>query len=559
MRSSLNTYLSGLLILVACLAVSQRATPSSTCTTTLDPGNYFSQTWDAAGSPYCVTGDIVVGNLTIDPGVEVLVDGPYEISVFTTITAIGTSTAPIRFSAKLPDPPDNQRWRGIKFQDAPSGSTLSHVIIEYSSDAAISVNGASVPDLAHCLIQHNSNASHGGAIAADTVSGNTSITDCIFQDNYAGTGGGSGWGGAIALSNVGGDLLIADSTFRNNSSLSAAGAITAGGFGPPMTGAVTISGSLFQNNSTSAHGAALVLGTNNPGATTISDSAFVANHSTGVFMDGGAMFLSGNAYVHIRNSYLANNRLDASCVGASCTSHAQGGAIYAQSGIILDITDTLISGNSASASGLCPGSPAQGGGVHVNAPSQLLMANTLLVCNEVAASCPNDQLGAGVYIGGAATGLTNVTIARNLPVEGVRVESTTVNMTNSIVFANGGTNGIELSNSGSNVTYSNIQTPGPNPFPGTGNIRTNPGFQGTDCAKNGFVTFSISPAVDTGDPNAAKNDACLPPGQGSSRNDMGAFGGPGDCTPLPEPRFRAMLIAGLSMLFFLARRRVLSA
>ena len=35
-----------------------------------------------------------------------------------------------------------------------------------------------------------------------------------------------------------------------------------------------------------------------------------------------------------------------------------------------------------------------------------------------------------------------------------------------------------------------------------------------------------SPCIDAGDPDAAQNDAALPPGQGGARCDMGAFGGP---------------------------------
>ena len=37
---------------------------------------------------------------------------------------------------------------------------------------------------------------------------------------------------------------------------------------------------------------------------------------------------------------------------------------------------------------------------------------------------------------------------------------------------------------------------------------------------------AVSPCVDTGDPNLADNDGTLPPGLGSGRNDMGAYGGP---------------------------------
>ncbi len=38
-----------------------------------------------------------------------------------------------------------------------------------------------------------------------------------------------------------------------------------------------------------------------------------------------------------------------------------------------------------------------------------------------------------------------------------------------------------------------------------------------------------SPCIDAGDPDSQWNDACLPPGKGSARNDMGVYGGPYNC------------------------------
>lgn len=38
-----------------------------------------------------------------------------------------------------------------------------------------------------------------------------------------------------------------------------------------------------------------------------------------------------------------------------------------------------------------------------------------------------------------------------------------------------------------------------------------------------------SPCIDAGDPDPQWNDACLPPGKGTARNDMGVYGGPYNC------------------------------
>ena len=56
---------------------------------------------------------------------------------------------------------------------------------------------------------------------------------------------------------------------------------------------------------------------------------------------------------------------------------------------------------------------------------------------------------------------------------------------------------------------------------GEGNITTAPVFL------SGYRLAAGSPGVDGGDPDPAFNDAHRPPAQGTERNDMGAYGGPG--------------------------------
>ena len=45
------------------------------CATLIPGGSVAGATWNLAGSPYCVTGNLVVSLLTIQPGVRVYVDG----------------------------------------------------------------------------------------------------------------------------------------------------------------------------------------------------------------------------------------------------------------------------------------------------------------------------------------------------------------------------------------------------------------------------------------------------------------------------------------------------
>ena len=65
-------------------------------------------------------------------------------------------------------------------------------------------------------------------------------------------------------------------------------------------------------------------------------------------------------------------------------------------------------------------------------------------------------------------------------------------------------------------------------------------------ATGDFPLQPTSPCIDTGDPAAQHNDACLPPAQGTLRNDMGAYGGPDNCWPALPP----LRLGGRSMLVY---------
>jgi hypothetical protein len=62
---------------------------------------------------------------------------------------------------------------------------------------------------------------------------------------------------------------------------------------------------------------------------------------------------------------------------------------------------------------------------------------------------------------------------------------------------------------------------------GTGNITDNPKFVNPNMSD--YHLQDGSPCIDAGDPDAQYNDGCLPPGKGTVRNDMGAYGGPQNC------------------------------
>ncbi|MBN1899880.1 hypothetical protein JW926_00975 [Candidatus Sumerlaeota bacterium] len=64
-----------------------------------------------------------------------------------------------------------------------------------------------------------------------------------------------------------------------------------------------------------------------------------------------------------------------------------------------------------------------------------------------------------------------------------------------------------------------------------GNINLDPLLQNVegDMSTWDFQLQEGSPCIDAGDPSEGRYDGCLPPGKGGLRNDMGAYGGPGNC------------------------------
>src|SRR5690349_5263516 len=186
-------------------SVSSGQTP---CVTTVPGGLVAGQTWRAAGSPYCVEGDIQTTLLTIEPGVQVLVDGPYEIDVLSTITAVGTADAPIQFTARTPSTP----WHGLKFQNTPAGSQLAYCTFEYSNARAISLTNTAPIQITNSTFQNNSAATNGGAIGAVGATGLV-IDHCDFESNTA-TVAGQGGGGALWIKD--GDASITYTEFDGN-------------------------------------------------------------------------------------------------------------------------------------------------------------------------------------------------------------------------------------------------------------------------------------------------------------------------------------------------------
>ena len=171
-----------------------------------------------------------------------------------------------------------------------------------------------------------------------------------------------------------------------------------------------------------------------------------------------------------------------------------------------------------------------GGGVEVDGGS-FTATNALLAWNDAATS------GGGLYLVDATVNLTNVTVGEcDAATSGGGIEATgasTLTMKNSIVYGANTMEGILMATTSTySGTYSDVYGNVGGNYSGTsdptgsrGNISSNPNFSSvTDDGNNGndiWTLASGSACVDAGDTLGIYND---PDG---TRNNMGAYGGPG--------------------------------
>jgi hypothetical protein len=442
--------------------------------TSVPPGAMTgSVTWTLDGSPYTLSGSIVVqGDLRIEPGVVVQSVAAAEIQVMGYLVAEGTADQPILFKESA----TGSKWMGLHFYCSPglapaTGSILLHCGIQDSKNSGIWIEN-SLPVIDDCVIaKNNSNTSQkGGGLRVENPRGNVQLNRCdiVQNENVQTRDGYAAWGGGIYVDDGGtGSLILVECNIIGNvcrvKNVNPAYAAYGGG--------ICAYGSLKMDR-------CQVISNR---IESISENDDSWNGAAGITMGAGIYADPMAGTIEINRSIIRSNHTKSV---AEYTAKCLGSGAYLAAGIVV-IENTIVSGNSCEYS-LVSGQPTlRGIGLYLDHGE---IENCTIVQNKT-----------GIY----SSGNTRIL--------------------NSIVYFNE-TSQITQGTGSPNVRFCDIQgwTGG-----GAGNMDADPKFA---CLYELRISPD-SPCVDAGDDSDQQNynDVCFPPSLGTARNDMGAHGGPGAC------------------------------
>ena len=351
-------------------------------------GTIVNGIWTSNNSPYIVIGNVNIAGLRIGPGVTVSFASNYTFEVDGTLSAQGTPNAPIVFTGT------KGGWQGIFFNNALAGSQLSCCSISGAVNSGVRLVQTPAPTIVQCSFSGNSTAGNGGAIDAESQTGDLVLNGCTFQDNSA-----SNHGGAVRA-------LMTSGTLR------------------------VISGCRFIGN------------TANPG-------------SLGGDYVGGAIYVSGN--VEISESSFTNNTSISACAFCTVTGRGGAVFLESGDAVIKNcvfVANTVMGLNASN----CNGEPSRawGGAIYLN-NGTLELSNTILSHNVTDAPyCGTSTLGGGLFVNSGNCSVVNVTCAYNTgdnTDSGINVSGGTTGITNSIIFFNDGS---QISGTAT-VVYSDVQ------------------------------------------------------------------------------------------------------
>ncbi|MBX2906585.1 MAG: T9SS type A sorting domain-containing protein [Taibaiella sp.] len=154
---------------------------------TLIATTYVSGHWTSSGSPYMIANDIIINDgtlLIIDPGVEVVMQGDFSISVAGNLQAKGTSGNPITFRAQdttgWAGAGTAGGWKGITF--ASSAGTNYFEYCNVSDTKASAISCYIQLTVMNCHFFHNQRCIELYTDNADEI---LEVSGCEFYDNSA--------------------------------------------------------------------------------------------------------------------------------------------------------------------------------------------------------------------------------------------------------------------------------------------------------------------------------------------------------------------------------------
>ncbi len=233
-------------------------------------------------------------------------------------------------------------------------------------------------------------------------------------------------------------------------------------------------------------------------------------HGAGIYREGGGILIALSSPT-IKHNIIVNNTV----AKTSGVSSAGGGGIRAGDGN-LKILNNVITKNTG----------RYGAGIVLNFTGALIR-NNIITQN----SGGQDYGGGALWMnhdGPNGKTIENNTFTWNNVQQAIYVWEGTSTISNCIIYADSTVSTVQIGvrSGGPTVTYSNVQ----GGWTGEGNIDSPPQFSDFFCHLS-----DESPYVDAGDTTAIYNDledilspgTALWPSKGTSRNDIGAYGGPG--------------------------------
>ncbi len=440
-------------------------------------------------SPYRVVDDLEVPlgeTLIVDPGVVLSWAGHHLLEVQGRLWAVGTSGAPILFTAE--DPATG--WAGIRFSETPAlndSSRLQQCVVEHGKALG------EEPD------------AYGGGLMIRNFS-KLAVTECLFRNCTAHSGGGMACYRDASP-------LIANNAFCENVAVRRGGGLYVGAECAPI-----VRDNSFLNN-IAAQGGGLggfAIGSS-AGPCLITGNTVCGNqavHSGGHIPAGGGMYLyDGGA--EVCDNHISKN-----------ASARYGAGIHVEEGTFRLVSNVI-------AENVCA---LSGGGVVYYVYAHGQMVNNLILCNQA-------PYGGGLFISHAdEIRITNNTLCRNTATHGGGFLMTghSAMLRNSILWDNEAPDGPQLALLDQpmlDVAYCDLQgglaAVGGDPFHPyltyVHNLDAEPLFVGAGAWP--YALDSGSPCIDAGIPDTTglslpETDLAGNPRLSGERIDMGAFEAP---------------------------------